>query len=114
MDPSASSSIDRRRPFRRPAPELDKMIAARTHITPTKVSLPDSRLGFGASSLFDTFCGARVIFMFNSLELGGAEGQAIQLAAFFKEVLQSNVQVWGFSAPGRAADLCDQLGIRHR
>ena len=58
--------------------------------------------------------GARIIFVFSSLELGGAERQAIHLAAFLKNKMGSEVEIWGFSPPGRAAELCREKGIACR
>ena len=58
--------------------------------------------------------GARFIFAFYTLELGGAERQAIHLAAHLKRVYAADVQVWAFAPPGPVASLCQQHGIPHR
>jgi glycosyltransferase involved in cell wall biosynthesis len=61
-----------------------------------------------------SLAGARIVFFFSSLELGGAERQAIHLATFLKKECRSEVEIWGTSAPGRAAELCSERGIPFR
>lgn len=53
----------------------------------------------------------RIQFILGSLELGGSEKQAIQLANYLKNDLKSKVHFMAFSNPGRAATLCDQYNI---
>ena len=59
-------------------------------------------------------CRRRIIFLFSSLELGGAERQAIHLATFLKHECKSEVEIWGLSRPGQAAELCAERGISFR
>jgi glycosyltransferase involved in cell wall biosynthesis len=66
--------------------------------------------GAGGAS---TLCGARVVIVIGSLELGGAERQAILLARHLREQ-GAEVEVWGYGEPGRAAELCDEHGIAWR
>jgi len=54
--------------------------------------------------------GKRFLFFLPALELGGAERQALHLACHLKR-LGCDVQVWGNSGPGLAADQCDEAGI---
>lgn len=55
--------------------------------------------------------GQRVLVLLESLELGGAERQAILLARYLQEFEDAVVQVWGWGEPGRAADLCHRFGL---
>ncbi|MFZ5994959.1 MAG: glycosyltransferase [Thermodesulfobacteriota bacterium] len=54
--------------------------------------------------------GKRFLFFLPGLELGGAERQALHLARHLKS-LGCDVQVWGNSGPGLAADQCNETGI---
>ena len=58
--------------------------------------------------------GRRIIIVLESLELGGAERQAIRLAERLVHQYGAKVQVWGFGDEGRAARLCDSVGIPWR
>jgi len=58
--------------------------------------------------------GKRVLVVLGCLDLGGAERQAIQLAEGLQHRHQATVQVWGFRPPGRAAELCERLGVSWR
>jgi glycosyltransferase involved in cell wall biosynthesis len=53
----------------------------------------------------------KIIFVFASLELGGAEKQALQLARYLTNEHHARTQFWGFSGPGKLSQLCDQYGI---
>lgn len=55
--------------------------------------------------------GRRVIVFFNNLDLGGAERQGLVLARHLAREEHAAVEVWGFSGPGRVAELCDEAGI---
>ncbi len=55
--------------------------------------------------------GRRVLVLLESLELGGAERQALHLARYLQEYEDAVVQVWGWGEPGRAADLSHRLGL---
>lgn len=49
----------------------------------------------------------RILFLFGSLEMGGAERQGLLLARYLKEHEAAEVQVWGLGAAGGAvADQC--------
>jgi glycosyltransferase involved in cell wall biosynthesis len=61
-----------------------------------------------------TLKGRRIIFVFGSLELGGAERQALILARHLSEHVGARVQVWGFNLPGPVASLCEQYGLAWR
>lgn len=58
--------------------------------------------------------GKKIIFVLGSLELGGAERQALLLGRHL--VGQgAKVEVWGLEGePGRAAELCDEAGLTWR
>ena len=56
-------------------------------------------------------CGERIAIVLGSLELGGAERQALLLAQYLRDTEKASVEIWGFLSPGRAAELCDQSGI---
>jgi glycosyltransferase involved in cell wall biosynthesis len=58
--------------------------------------------------------GKRIIIFLGSLELGGAERQALLLARHLKNEQGAHVQIWGFHTPGRLARLCEQYGIPWR
>ena len=58
--------------------------------------------------------GRRILILLGSLELGGTERQAVYLAQWLKTELRADVQVWGFSSPGKAAEICSQEGIPWR
>ena len=58
--------------------------------------------------------GRRVVVVLETLELGGAERQAIHLAERLVHQYGAEVQVWGFADEGRAARLCDSAGIPRR
>ncbi len=57
---------------------------------------------------------ARIIFVFSSLELGGAERQAMHLASYLKREFGSALEIWGFSPAGRVSELCQERGITCR
>lgn len=59
--------------------------------------------------------GAKIIFVFDSLELGGAERQGLNLALFLKAEHGADVQIWGLTkTSGRFSQLCDEVGIPWR
>lgn len=58
--------------------------------------------------------GKRIIFVFPTLELGGAERQAMLLAKSLHDEYEMNVEVWGFSKPGRTKELCEEYGMKWR
>lgn len=58
--------------------------------------------------------GRRVIVFFNNLDLGGAERQGLVLSRHLAREEHAAVEVWGFSGPGRVAELCDEAGIPWR
>lgn len=58
--------------------------------------------------------GKRVLVVLGCLDLGGAERQAIYAASCLRHRQQADVQVWAFRPAGRAAGLCDRLGIPWR
>lgn len=56
----------------------------------------------------------RILLVIPTLELGGAERQAIRLARFLKDH-DHHVEVWGFNSPdGLGAEFCDSLGVTHK
>jgi glycosyltransferase involved in cell wall biosynthesis len=61
-----------------------------------------------------TLRGRRVVFVFGSLELGGAERQALILARHLSAYERAEVEVWGFNQTGPAASLCERHGLRWR
>ena len=58
--------------------------------------------------------GTRIVIVLWSLELGGAERQALHLGRYLADEHRAQVEVWGFGKPGRTAALCDEHGIRWR
>jgi len=58
--------------------------------------------------------GRRIIFVFNTLDLGGAEWQGLLLARYLLRAEGARVEVCGFTGPGRLAELCDTWGIPWR
>ena len=62
----------------------------------------------------NTLAGKRIIIVLNSLELGGAERQAILFARSLIRNYNANAVVVGFSAPGRARELCEEYGVPWR
>ena len=58
--------------------------------------------------------GRRIVFVFGSLELGGAERQALILARHLSEQEQARVEVWGFNHSGPVATICERYGLAWR
>lgn len=58
--------------------------------------------------------GKHIIIVLYSLELGGAERQALLLGRHLLHDQGARVEVWGFINPGRAAELSDEYGIPWR
>lgn len=59
--------------------------------------------------------GKKVILVFGSLDLGGAERQGLILAESLKNDYGADVRVWGLrDEPGRLSELCDEKVIRWR
>jgi len=79
-------------------------------MNPAEDPKPETAMTAGAPPL----AGKRVLVVLGCLDLGGAERQAIQLAGCLLHDQQARVQVWGFRPPGRAADLCERLGVPWR
>jgi len=57
--------------------------------------------------------GRRVLVVLGCFDLGGAERQALHAASGLRR-LGAEVQVWAFRPAGRAATLCDRMGIPWR
>jgi glycosyltransferase involved in cell wall biosynthesis len=57
--------------------------------------------------------GRRILFLLPSLEMGGAERQALLLARHLS-AQDAVVSVWGFGPPGAAAARCEELGLATR
>lgn len=56
--------------------------------------------------------GLRILFLFGSLDLGGAERQGLEVADYLKGVCGARVEVWGLSEkPGRLSELCQERSI---
>lgn len=59
--------------------------------------------------------GLKVVFLFGSLDLGGAERQGLIVADFLKRTHGAEVEIWGLNEkPGRLAELCDRYAIPWR
>lgn len=57
----------------------------------------------------------KIIIIFETLELGGAERQGLNLAQFLKTECGADIQVWGlYQTPGRLSQLCEECGIPWR
>jgi len=56
--------------------------------------------------------GKRILLVLSTLEMGGAERQALALAHYLKN--HAHVQIWGLSRAGLAAQQCEELGIAWR
>jgi glycosyltransferase involved in cell wall biosynthesis len=56
----------------------------------------------------------RIIFVLGSLELGGAERQALTLAGYLSAREGARVEVWGFNLSGPAGAICDRHGLAWR
>lgn len=60
----------------------------------------------------ETLCGKKVVFVFGSLDLGGAERRGLLLADYLQKRVGAIVQVVGLNkTPGRLSSMCDELGI---
>jgi glycosyltransferase involved in cell wall biosynthesis len=55
--------------------------------------------------------GKKIIFLLGSMELGGAERQALYLAMYLSEHEHAMVEFWGLGALGRLTQICDEFGI---
>ena len=53
----------------------------------------------------------RVLFVLGTLEMGGAERQALYLARYLKNVHSANIRIWGMTVPGLLAEYCRQNDI---
>ncbi|CAH2032041.1 glycosyltransferase family 4 protein [Trichlorobacter ammonificans] len=58
--------------------------------------------------------GRRIVILFGSLEMGGAERQGLLLADHLQRIEGAAVQVWGLGAGHAVAEQCDRLGIPWR
>ncbi len=56
----------------------------------------------------------KIIFLFNLLELGGAERQALLLARHLIKEYAAKIEIWGFLGPGKLTELCDEYEIPWR
>ncbi len=56
--------------------------------------------------------GTRVVFVFDMLELGGAERQAMLLARHLRKETGAVVEIVGFSHPGALTKICEQEGFQ--
>lgn len=65
-------------------------------------------------ALFDELHGKRLLFFVGSLELGGAERQAIWLAHYFAKTFGARVELWGIGEPGEAMRQALRYGITSR
>ncbi len=61
-----------------------------------------------------TLRGKKIVFVFNNLDMGGAERQGLLLARHLRDVAEAQVEVWGLQGPGQIAELCDQRGVSWR
>lgn len=56
----------------------------------------------------------RILLVIPTLELGGAERQAIHLAKYLHD-RNHEIEVWGFNSPnGLGAKFCNELGVKHK
>jgi len=62
----------------------------------------------------DPISGLRVTFVFETLEMGGAERQALLFARYLKDERGAAVEVLGLRAPGMVSEMCEQCGIPWR
>jgi glycosyltransferase involved in cell wall biosynthesis len=53
----------------------------------------------------------RILFVFDMLELGGAERQAMLLARYLRKEYGATVEVVGFSHPGALTQICEREGF---
>ena len=58
----------------------------------------------------ELLAGKRILFVFCSMELGGAERQGLNLACYLKD-LGCDVRVWGHLGSGLVEQKCDESGI---
>jgi glycosyltransferase involved in cell wall biosynthesis len=84
------------------------------HPTSTRLAENGDSFAEQIQALRQILSGARFIFLLSSLDLGGAERQAIHLARFLKQILNAEVEVWGYGVPGSAVNLCDRSAIGWR
>lgn len=67
-----------------------------------------------SSDLQRLLCGKRIIFILYSMEVGGAERQALYLARYLQDICLAEVEIWAFCNPGRLVDICDEYHIKWR
>ncbi len=58
--------------------------------------------------------GLRIVVLLHSLDLGGAERQAIQLARYLSHEQRAEVEVWALTGAGRASALCEAYDLPWR
>jgi len=56
----------------------------------------------------------KIITITGSLELGGAERQALRYALYLRNEFDADIEVCGFYSPGKAAEFCDRNAIPWR
>lgn len=62
--------------------------------------------------MISTLKNIRILILFGSLDMGGAERQGLLLARYLKERESASVKVWGLGGGnGPVAEQCDKLGI---
>ncbi len=54
------------------------------------------------------------MIVLGSLEMGGAERQALLLGHWLADHMGARAEIWGFSPPGKAAQICTELGLPWR
>lgn len=63
------------------------------------------------SLMTQKLAGKKIVFLLESLELGGAERQALNFALYLRDQEGATVEVWGLGPPGHMSDLCNKYEI---
>jgi glycosyltransferase involved in cell wall biosynthesis len=69
------------------------------------------RLDDASTDARSSLAGKRVLIVLVSLELGGAERQALLLGRHLADKEGAQVAVWGFHGPGQGSDVCEAYGL---
>lgn len=59
-----------------------------------------------------SLAGSRILFLFPTLELGGAERQGLLLARYLQVNEEADIEIWGLAGGKQLTEVCNQLGIK--
>lgn len=92
------------------------MVAADSKIfRGTEKNASDKPSAISQQGMASPLRGVRIIIVIGVFDLGGSERQAVTLARYLREVIGTDVEMWGCDiSGGRVAELCDRYKIPWR